>query len=73
MQIINLIFLLSESVLSIPQATCPIAACTLYALNSYTKKTRCLGGCILEYNLGGSVATCNSAVSTRLTSKIIKC
>lgn len=86
MQIINFIVscvLLSGSVFSIPhnledskrllQATCPIAACPAYALNNYSKKTRCSGGCILEYNLGGSIATCNSALSLRLTSKPITC
>jgi hypothetical protein len=80
-------FLFSISVFSIPtsnrnfefkiekrqQATCPRAACPLYALNNYTKKTPCSGGCILQYNYGGSIATCNSALSTRLTSKPIKC
>jgi hypothetical protein len=55
------------------QPTCPVAACPLYALNSYIKKSPCSGGCILEYNLRGSIATCNSAFSKRLTSKPIKC
>ena len=77
MQLNNLFFsffLFSNSVFSIPLLeTCPIAACTAYALNNYTKKTACSGGCILEYLLSGSIKTCNSALSGLISTKLPKC
>jgi len=51
---------------------CPIIACDIYALNNIKKKTPCISSsgsrsCIIEYNLGGKIAMCNSVASKRLT------
>jgi len=58
---------------------CPIIACDIYALNNIKKKTPCISSsgersCIIEYNLGGQIVTCNSVASKRLTGgKPISC
>ena len=58
---------------------CPTNACDAYALKNPTKKISCIStngsrGCIYEYNLNGSTAKCNAALSSRLTGgKIITC